>query len=177
MEQPMARVLLLNAGYEPLAVITHRRALSLLMKDAVEAACDEQVPVQGVSRVFYAPKVIRLRRYVRVPHRHARWSRRTVLQRDTFTCGYCGRKPGDTRGGQPLNRADMTVDHILPVSRGGKNTWSNTVCACKDCNQRKGNRMPHEAGMRLRWEPKAPRVDYWIVSGDVPTAWKIYLKY
>jgi 5-methylcytosine-specific restriction endonuclease McrA len=75
-----------------------------------------------------------------------------------------------------LSQRDFTIDHILPVSRGGKGSWGNTVCACPTCNQRKADRTPHEANMKLRWEPKTPRVSYLFVSGEVPAAWKVYLE-
>jgi 5-methylcytosine-specific restriction endonuclease McrA len=75
-----------------------------------------------------------------------------------------------------LGKNDFTVDHLIPRSRGGKNTWGNTACACPLCNNRKGDRTPHEAGMVLRWEPKIPRVGYLVASGDVPAAWKVYLE-
>jgi 5-methylcytosine-specific restriction endonuclease McrA len=91
-------------------------------------------------------------------------------------CGYCGRRPGDLQRGRRLSRRDYTIDHILPVSRGGKNTWGNTICACAACNQRKADRLPHEANMKLLWEPKRPRANYVVVSGEVPTAWKAYLE-
>lgn len=168
-------ILLLNATYEPLAVIPRGRALSLLMKGRVEAACTEAVEIRTVSSVLHLPTVIRLRYYVNVPRRGARWSRRAVLQRDQYTCVYCGIRPGGRQRDRPLTKKDFTVDHIFPVSRGGKNTWTNTVCACPRCNQRKGNRTPHEAKMKLAWEPKIPRVNYLIASGDVPASWKVYL--
>lgn len=172
----MANVLLLNASYEPLAVITRRRAVSLLLKGRVEAACAEEIEIQGAANPLRIPTVLRLRRYINVPRRQARWSKRAVLQRDRFTCAYCGVRPGDLQRGQVLSRQSFTIDHILPVSRGGKNSWGNTVCACASCNQRKGCRTPHEANMRLLWEPKTPRVSYLVASGEAPTTWKIYLE-
>lgn len=172
----MADVLLLNASFEPLGIITQRRAVSLLLKGRVEAASREAVEIQGVSDVLRVPTVIRLRRYVNVPRRGVRWSRKAVLQRDNFTCAYCGRRPGDWQHGYLLTRQSFTVDHILPISRGGKSTWGNTVCACPACNQRKGSRLPHEAHMKLQWEPKTPRANYIVAWGEVPAAWKVYLE-
>ncbi len=172
----MTSILLLNASYEPLAVITRRRALLLLMKGRVEAACAEAIELQSVSHTLHIPTVIRLRRYANVPRRGMRWSRRAVLQRDGYTCVYCGLQPGQMQRGKILSKNSFTVDHILPVSRGGKNTWTNTVCACPLCNQRKGNRTPHEANLKLRWEPKTPRVSYLVASGHIPAAWKIYFQ-
>lgn len=172
----MVAVLLLNASYEPLTIIPQRRAMSLLLRGRVDAATQETVKIQGVSDSLQIPIVLRLRRYINVPRRGARWSRRAVLQRDRFTCIYCGIKVGDMQKGRLLTRQDFTVDHLIPRSRGGQNTWGNTACACPVCNHRKGNRTPHEAGMGLRWEPKIPRVGYLVASGEVPAAWKIYLE-
>lgn len=172
----MTEVLLLNASYEPLAVITRRRAVSLLLKGRVEAACSEEIEIQSASSPLHIPTVLRLRRYVNVPQRRARWSKRAVLQRDKYTCAYCGLRPGDLQRGQELTRRSFTIDHILPASRGGKNSWGNTVCACAPCNQRKGSRTPHEANMKLLWEPKTPRVNYLVASGETPSTWKIYLE-
>jgi 5-methylcytosine-specific restriction endonuclease McrA len=172
----MTHILLLNATYEPLAVVTRGRALSLLMRGRVEPACADEVELRTVSQVIHIPTVIRLRYYVKAPRRGLRWSRRAVLQRDRHTCIYCGMQPGQKQRGRVLKHNDFTIDHILPVSRGGRNTWGNTACACPLCNQRKGNRTPHEANMKLRWEPKTPRVNYLVALGEAPAAWKVYLE-
>ncbi len=172
----MTPVLLLNASYEPLAVIPRRRAMSLMLRDRVDAATEDIIIVQGVISVLHIPVVVRLRRYINVPRRGMRWSRSGVLRRDGYRCIYCGIEAGQRQRGYTLTRPEFTVEHIIPSSRGGRNTWGNTACACPVCNQRKGNRTPHEAGMALRWEPKTPRVDYLVAGGDVPKAWKIYLQ-
>lgn len=172
----MGAVLLLNASYEPLAVIPIRRALSLLLRDRVDAATDDKIDLTSPNIELTIPSVLRLRRYIRVPRRGVRWSRAGVLRRDGYTCIYCGIEAGAVRGNQIITKAEFTIDHLVPRSRDGRNTWVNTACACKSCNQRKGNRMPHEAGMPLRWEPKTPRVDYLVASGNVPSAWKVYLE-
>ena len=167
---------MLNASYEPLAVIPARRALSLLLRERVDPATDDKIALISPSVGVTIPSVLRLRRYVRVPRRGVRWSRAGVLRRDAYTCIYCGAQAGVLRGNQVLTKAEFTIDHLIPRSRAGRNTWVNTACACKGCNQRKGDRMPHEAGMPLRWEPKTPRVDYLVASGTVPMAWKVYLE-
>jgi 5-methylcytosine-specific restriction endonuclease McrA len=169
-------VLLLNATYEPMRVIPVRRAVGLLMRGVAEGVEGIAARLRTPSTVFVVPSVLRLRYYVHVPQRGAVWSRRGVLGRDGRTCVYCGMGVGERRHGRVLTRADFTVDHLIPRSRGGGNTWGNTACACRWCNGRKGNRMPHEAGMRLRWEPKTPRVSYLIVSGEVPAEWRVYLR-
>lgn len=169
-------VLLLNASYEPLSVVAPRRALSLLMRGRVDAATDDVLTLQGVMDNLDIPTVIRLRRYINVPRRGVGWSRRGVLLRDNHVCIYCGVGSGGQQRGQILRKHDFTIDHVIPRSRGGQNTWTNTACACPQCNQRKGDRTPHEAGMTMLWEPKTPRVDYVVASGEVPKAWKIYLE-
>jgi 5-methylcytosine-specific restriction endonuclease McrA len=171
-----AGVLLLNATYEPMRVIPVRRAVGLLMRGVAEGVEGVAARLRTPSAVFVVPSVLRLRYYVYVPQRGAVWSRRGVLGRDGHTCVYCGAGVGERRHGRALTRADFTVDHLIPRSRGGGNTWGNTACACRWCNGRKGNRMPHEAGMRLRWEPKTPRVSYLVVSGEVPAEWRVYLR-
>jgi 5-methylcytosine-specific restriction endonuclease McrA len=168
--------LLLNASYEPLGVITKRRALSLLLRERVDAVTEEITALYGAAETLSIPAVLRLRRYVNVPRRGARWSRRGVMQRDNYTCIYCGIQAGKARGKRLLNRTDFTLDHIIPQSRGGRNSWGNTACACPDCNGRKGDRTPHEAKMAMLWEPKIPRVDYLVASGEVPDSWKFYLE-
>jgi 5-methylcytosine-specific restriction endonuclease McrA len=174
-EPPMAAVLLLNASYEPLSIIPERRALALLLRDRADAASDETIALASASTVLQIPTVVRLRRYVKVPRRGTRWSRQGVLRRDGYRCIYCGIEIGQRQRGRLLTRPDFTLDHLMPRSRGGRNTWSNTACACPVCNHRKGDRTPNEAGMALRWEPKTPRVDYLIVGGERPKAWKLYL--
>ena len=169
-------ILLLNASYEPLTVLPLRRAVGLWLRDRVDAASEDAIPVHSADDRLHLPRVIRLRRYVSVPRRKARWSRVGVFHRDSYTCIYCGLRPGDMQNGAVLTSRDFTLDHIMPRSRGGRNGWSNTACACASCNQRKGDRTPHEAGMKLRWEPKIPRVDYLVATGDIPESWKIYLE-
>lgn len=172
----MNAVLLLNASYEPLAVIPARRALSLLLRERVDAVTEELTNISTTAQELSIPTVLRLRRYVRAPKRGVRWSRRGVFQRDGYRCIYCGIGAGEPQGDGIVAKRDFTLDHVMPKSRGGRNTWGNTACACPKCNQRKGDRTPHEAGMAMLWEPKTPRVDYLVASGEVPTAWKFYLE-
>jgi 5-methylcytosine-specific restriction endonuclease McrA len=171
----MQRVLLLNGDYRPLSSITIQKAVNLLISEKVD-------PVEGVARslrtpntVFEVPSVIVLKRYVSVPARDKKWSRRGVLERDNFTCIFCkvqaGQQRNRTRNWRPR---DFTIEHLLPVSRGGKSTWSNTACACESCNHKKADRTPHEAAMKMKWEPKTPRTNYWVVSGTFPVEWKKY---
>ena len=173
----MTRVLLLNASYEPLKVLAATKALQLMVRGVVEPATEAiATKFRSPSVTLSVPKVVRLRRYVKVPRRNATWSKRAVLERDNYTCIYCGIGLGEKRHGRVIAKTSFTIDHIVPRSRGGINSWGNTACACNTCNNRKGSRTPHEAGMRMRWEPKIPRIGYIVVSGEVPASWKIYLE-
>ena len=138
-------VLVLNASYEPLHVVPLRKALTMLHRQV--AVVEETADTTRTFGPYPAPRVLRLVRYVsmRWQHREVGWTRTRLLARDQHACGYCG---------APAH----TVDHILPVSRGGQNTWVNTVAACNPCNNRKGNRTPAEAGFKLRVTPAAPSV-------------------
>lgn len=145
----MQRVLVLNASYEPLQLVTVRRAVVLLLQEKAELVEAAQRLLQGISQQWVVPLVIRLTRYIRVP-RNLRLpcSRRGVLIRDRETCQYCGEQPG---------RQQLTIDHVLPRSRGGSTTWTNVVTACRDCNHRKGGRTPEEARMPLLTVPRQPQ--------------------
>lgn len=172
----MTHVLLLNASYEPLATLPLRRAISLWLRGRVTPASPTRISIPTPDHTVNVPTVIRLQRYVQVPKRRATWSRAGVFHRDQMTCIYCGARPGDRQNRQILTSRDFTIDHIIPKSRGGRNSWVNTACACARCNHRKAARTPHEAGMTMRWEPKTPRVNYLILSGEIPEGWKVYLE-
>lgn len=172
------RVLLLNGStWEPLSVITVPRAINLIL--AGKAVVVEQSGhfLRTVRDHYPIPSVIALRTFINVPRRRAHWSRKGVLVRDEYVCIYCGAQPGTLQRGKMLAKADFTVDHILPRSRGGKDHWTNTACACYACNHRKGDRLPNEAGMKLAWEPKTPRTSYLVIAiGSGPDAWKQYIE-
>lgn len=148
------RTLVLNAGYEPLAVVSFKRALVLVLAGkATILASDRDHPVVGTTGSWDRPSVILLRRYVRVPSgRNVPVSRRGVLRRDGQRCAYCG--AGAT-----------TIDHVLPRSRGGADSWENLVACCLRCNNIKGDRTPQEMGWALRVTPKAPHGTAWLVRG------------
>lgn len=173
------RVLLLNGStWEPLSVITVPRAINLLLGGKAVVVEETGKFLRTVRESFPVPSVIALKSYVNVPRRRAHWSRKGVLMRDNYICIYCGVRPGSALKGRILGKSDFTVDHIVPRSRGGRDQWTNTACACSSCNHRKGNRLPHEAGMRLRWEPKTPRTSYLVIAvGSGPDAWKRYIEY
>ncbi len=173
-----SHVLLLNGStWEPLSVITVPRAINLIL--AGKAVVVEQSGnfLRTVRDKYPIPSVIALRAYMNVPRRRAHWSRKGVLVRDNYICIYCSAQPGTTERGKVLVKSDFTVDHILPRSRGGKDQWTNTACACSFCNHRKGSRLPNEAGMKLLWEPKTPRTSYLVIAvGSGPDAWKRYIE-
>jgi len=172
------RVLLLNGqSWEPLSIITIPRAINLLLAEKAVVVEQTDQFLRTVRDKFPIPSVIALRTYVNVPRRQAHWSRRGVLMRDSFTCIYCGVQPGGVVRGKMLVKSDFTVDHVIPKSRGGKDNWGNTACACYACNHRKGDRLPHEAGMRMRWEPKIPRTSYLVVAiGSGMESWRRYIE-
>lgn len=172
------RVLLLNgSSWEPLAVISIARAINLVLSGKATVVEDTGKVLRTVSTTYPVPSVIALRRYINVPRRRAHWSRKGVLVRDSYTCIYCGVRPGDILRGKVLTKTDFTVDHILPRSKGGRDNWSNTACACYGCNHRKGNRTPGDAGMKMRWEPKTPRTSYLVIAvGSGPDAWRHYIE-
>jgi len=173
------RVLLLNGStWEPLAVISVTRAINLLLAGKATVIEQSGKVLRTVSDAFPIPSVIALRTYINVPRRKAHWSRKGVLMRDNYVCIYCGAQPGTMQRGKVLAKSDFTVDHIVPRSRGGRDQWTNTACACSNCNHRKGSRLPNEAGMRLLWEPKTPRTSYLVIAiGTGPDAWKRYIEY
>lgn len=170
-------MLLNGSTWEPLSVVTVPRAMNLIFGGKAIIVEESGKFIRTVREKFSVPSVIALRTYINVPRRRAHWSRKGVLIRDSHTCIYCGVEPGMLQKGKVLTKSDFTIDHILPKSRGGKDNWSNTACACAACNHRKGNRLPHEAGMKLRWEPKTPRTSYLVIAlGTGPSVWKRYIE-
>lgn len=134
-------VLQLNASYEPLRIIWARKALTLITKGvAVVEVPTSRIIYPGV----YLPSVIRLREYKHVPIRMQTVSRKNIFMRDGYQCMYCGKSSGG---------AELELEHVIPRSRGGRNTWDNLVAACRKCNSRKNDRTPEEAGMRLIRRP------------------------
>jgi 5-methylcytosine-specific restriction endonuclease McrA len=139
-------VLVLNASYEPIAICRARRALTLLVKGA--AAIEESHDVL-VWRNMRMPSVIRLSRYRKVPQKRHVVTRRNIFSRDLNACQYCAMIFAGSR---------LTLDHVLPRSRGGRDTWENLVTCCHSCNHRKADRTPEEAAMPLIRVPRAVTV-------------------
>ncbi len=138
-------VLVLNASYEPINVCAARRAIVLVLKGV--AATEERTrnQIHSTTLAVTLPSVIRLLEYRRIPRQTRSLSRKNVLLRDRYTCQYCGRTG---------SAGDLTMDHVIPRSRGGTSTWENLVASCIECNNLKGNRTPEEANMKLARAPR-----------------------
>lgn len=154
--------LALNASFEPLTIIPARRAVRLVLDGKAEILeKDGTRRFRSETRIVPCPAVIRLVRYVHVPRRFRRQVTNTFLfARDDYSCQYCGKHKKELRGRQFLTR-----DHIVPLSRGGANTWENVVTSCSPCNNRKGDRLPREVGLKLLNEPGQPNYVHlvWVV--------------
>lgn len=162
----MGKVLVLNASYEPLNITSWRRAVVLLLKGKAE-----QLEHNGqlIYRDFPIPTVIRLRHFVKVPYKEIPLTRRNLLERDRQTCQYC-----NYRG------EELTLDHVMPRSRGGADTWENLVAACVRCNVKKGNRTPKEANMPLHHQPRRPHSSLLFeiskhTRGETNQEWRKYV--
>jgi 5-methylcytosine-specific restriction endonuclease McrA len=161
------RVLVLNASYEPLNVCSVRRAHVLVWKGKAEVLESHGEPLRTSTSTFTRPHVIRLVTYVRVPRGATkRISRRVLFARDGWKCVYCG-----SEGHR------LTLDHVIPRSRGGTSVWENVVTSCAPCNHRKGDRLLEETSMTLRAPPRPPTPVLFIrlAADHVPDAWRTYL--
>jgi len=150
MRQTMERVILLNSDYSYLNTISWKTAMKLLFKGKVEMLKATNRILKSIEGKWtvVVPAVLRLIKLVRTVYKtRVPFSKRNVVQRDLFTCQYCGHK-----------EKKMTIDHVVPISRGGKTTFENCVAACKPCNNTKGDRTPNEANMTLRKQPHQPTI-------------------
>jgi 5-methylcytosine-specific restriction endonuclease McrA len=166
-----ARTLLLNSTYEPLKVIPWQRAVTLLWLGKVEVIRTYDRDVRSVTFKLRMPAVVRLLRFIRRKRPQISFSRRNLFARDANRCQYCGVK-------QELS--ELTYDHVLPRSMGGKTDWANIVTCCIPCNRRKGGRTPEQAGMRLLRVPRRPErlpgvLTVTIGLSSAPDAWRDFL--
>jgi 5-methylcytosine-specific restriction endonuclease McrA len=163
-----SKVLVLNQGYEPISICSAKKAILLLLLTKAEiVAKKDGITIHSVRANIPLPSIIRLSRYIRIPHKKIELSRKNILRRDGYRCQYCGTTSGE-----------LTVDHIIPKSRGGADTWENLVTACISCNNRKGNRTPEEAGMKLIAKPRKPNHIIFIknfVGSTIDNEWRPYL--
>ncbi len=161
----MKHTLVLNASFEPLGVVAARRAIVLVMASKAISIEDTDGVFHSARHSIAMPAVIRLTRFVRVPHRGAvPLTRRALFARDGGLCAYCG-------------RTATSVDHVVPRSRGGRHEWENVVAACSRCNRVKGDRTVGDLGWRLRLTPRCPAGAAWrvIASGRQDPSWTPYL--
>lgn len=162
-------VLVLNQNYDPLNICNVRRALVLVLSGKADILQQHDAGIVTAHDVFPAPTVIRLRHFIRRPRPRVKLSRRELFIRDHHTCQYCG-----------VRTHDLTIDHVIPRSRGGLHTWDNVVAACRICNHRKGGKSVAEARMSLRAQPHEPRPGaYYAIERrlDIPlhTEWLEFL--
>lgn len=161
------RVLVLNATYEPINVCTVRRATVLLLKDKAEVLEQSRAQLHWATGSVPCPVVIRLVSYVNVPRDSykRRITRRAVFARDGWQCQYCG------------TSSTLTVDHVIPRSKGGGSGWDNIVASCAPCNRRKGDRLPHQIDMHPRQRPRTPSPQIFVAlaSPTIPATWRQYL--
>ena len=162
----MTRVLVLNASYEPLSVVSARRGVVLVLHHRASVVVPRDEVWRAATESVSVPSVIKLNRFVKVPYRRTTpVTRRAVFGRDSHTCQYCGAQA-------------ESLDHVLPRSRGGDHTWENVVASCRRCNINKGDRLPGEAGLKLDRKPGPPRRFAWIYASagfTVDPDWQPYL--
>jgi 5-methylcytosine-specific restriction endonuclease McrA len=160
------KVLVLNADFRAFSICNVYKAFLLIYTDKADAVSSSRsLEIRTIDRVYEVPSVIKLRHYVQMPYRHVMLSRQNVFKRDGYKCGYCG------------SHKDLTLDHVLPKSRGGRSSWTNLVTACKRCNARKGDFLPEEIGMPLLVKPFKPSFVMFLreYSGLSDEAWNPYL--
>ena len=159
-------VLMLNQNYEPLTVCTARRAIVLMFQgkaEMIEPA--DSLKIRTVARGYDVPSIVRLWRYRKVPYKRIMLTRKNILTRDGHRCQYCGAVSGP-----------MTVDHVTPKTMNGEDSWDNLVCACAKCNNKKGDRTPEQAGMKLLKKPGRPTFITFIQRNlTIVDQWRPYL--
>lgn len=161
------QVLVLNKNYEPMSITNAKKAIILLfLKKAELIEKYDHLKIKSINFVIPLPCIVRLTRYINVPRKRIILSRKNIIKRDNHQCQYCGRNGGP-----------FTLDHVIPKNRGGEDTWENLVCACTECNNKKGSRTPEEASMPLLTKPKRPNHIFFIryVVGNLDNRWKPYL--
>ncbi|MBK6314436.1 MAG: HNH endonuclease [Blastocatellia bacterium] len=166
------RVLVLNASYEPINVCSARRAVVLILKGTARVEENADRILRSPGSQMPAPSVIRLVDYIHIPFERKSLSRKSILLRDHNMCQYCGRVSSPH---------DLTLDHVVPRSRGGSSGWENLVACCRPCNSRKGDRTPDEARMTLKKRPQSfsSHVNRQIIRylGRSDETWRKYLFY
>lgn len=162
----MRRVLVLNQDYSPISVCSAERAFLLLFLNKAELIHQaEDAEMRSVNTSYPMPSVIRLQRYINIPYKRVMLTRQNLFKRDGNQCQYCG------------STKDLTLDHVLPKSRGGQSTWTNLATACQKCNSIKGDKTPEEAEMPLAKVPFKPSYVMFVrnFSGFTAKEWLQYL--
>jgi len=159
-------VLVLNQSYEPISVCNVKRAIILIYMGKAEIVEKLEADVQSVNLSIPFPSVVRLNIFVHKPNNKIILSRKNIIKRDHHRCQYCGK-----------TQLPLTVDHIVPKQFGGEESWTNLICACIYCNNKKGNRTPEQANMKLLSSPKKPSQLFFIqfIIENPPQTWKPYL--
>ena len=159
------KVLLLNNSYEPISIITAKKAVIMYFLDKVDVVKKSKIVINSLYLKFNIPEVIKLKNYIYIKHSKIPLTRKNILKRDNNTCQYCGK-----------NKSEITIDHILPKDKGGNDSWNNLVVACKRCNMIKGNYLLKDIDMQLIRKPFEPtKIIYLQNVGKNNKSWHPYL--
>jgi hypothetical protein len=156
----MEKVLVLNADYSPLNVTSVFKGFNLVNRGKAEILKTSDKPLSTGFKTFARPLIIRLLNYVRYRAGKLKINRQRLFKRDNFQCTYCGTKK------------NLTIDHIIPKSRGGGNTWQNLITCCSSCNRYKDDRTPEEANMKMLFNPYEPSIFSDVINPSIENVWK-----
>ena len=159
------KVLLLNNSYEPISIITAKKAVIMYFLDKVDVVKKSKIVINSIYLKFNIPEVIKLKNYIYIKHSKIPLTRKNILKRDNNTCQYCGK-----------SKSEITIDHVLPKDKGGNDSWNNLVVACKRCNMIKGNYLLKDIDMQLIRKPFEPtKIIYLQNVGKNNKSWHPYL--
>mgnify|MGYP001276072646 CR=1 FL=1 len=160
------KVLLLNSSYEPMTIVDAKKAILMMLSEKVESIEQTQYYIHSSHLKLPLPSVIKLKSYIYIKSRHIPLTRKNIIQRDNFTCQYCGKYS-----------KNITIDHIIPRDKNGKDNWENLVAACLKCNFKKGNKLINQTNMKLLKKPTKPSYIYQLQAHVKKTnkSWKPYL--
>ncbi|MDX9754691.1 MAG: HNH endonuclease [bacterium] len=164
------RVLVLNSTYEAINICSAKRALVMILAGKADVVENSFQQIHAARLAMPRPEVIKLRRFINLPYRPIPFCRKNILLRDNYSCQYCGKQ---------FSPEHLTLDHVIPISKLGKDSWTNVVTACKKCNHQKGNMTLDEAGMRLLHRPQKPTLPTYLhlvrLIGQKRDVWRKYL--
>ena len=160
----MDKVLVLNSDYTPINVTTVTRGFVLVSKGKAEILKSGENPIIAGYQTFVRPVIIRLLNYVRYRVKNLKINRNRIFKRDNHQCVYCGSK------------RNLTIDHVVPKSKGGNNTWTNLVTCCSPCNRKKGDKTPEQANMKLQIRPYEPTLFSDIINPTISDIWSDFQK-